>query len=105
MKINYKEYVVIGNAGEEQKVITNFDDVFDGTAQVFADYCKAFEAEVNFYHRNKIANANGFQVMLREDPEDALNHIENQKCVVTDFWDSEEEVWKHTVKMVKIVEE
>ena len=105
MKINYKEYVVIGNAGEEKKVITLYDYVFQGTAQDYAEYSDSFFQETNrfWYNHNRLSN--DFEVWFREDPDDAAKHIENQVCVVTEFWDSEEEVWKRTVRMVKIIEE
>lgn len=103
MKINYKEYVVIGNACEEKQVIVLSDIQFYGGKEIYDSITKSFEEEVNSFLMNKLY-FNDFQKMLRENPEDALKHIENQKCVVTEFYDLDEEVWKRTVKMVKIVE-
>ena len=100
MKVNYKEYVVIGNAGEEQQVITLSDFTFKSTKQEYDTIVNSFVVEVASFPM-----CNEFQKMLRDDPDDALKVIENQKCVVTAFRDLNYEVWKTTVKMVKIVEE
>lgn len=104
MRINYKEFVIIGNAGEEKQVIVLSDVQFDGDKEVYDKIVKTFEEEVNSFLMNKLY-FNDFQKMLREDPYEPAKYVENQKCVVTEFWDSEEVIWKQTVKMVKIVEE
>lgn len=104
MKINYKEFVIIGNAGEEKQVIVLSDIQFDGDKEVYDKIVKTFESEVYMFWKTK-ANCNDWQMMLREDPYEPAKYVENQKCVVTEFWDSEEVIWKQTVKMVKIVEE
>ena len=100
MKINYKEFVEIDN---KQVIVLN-DIMFDGNKDMYDSIARSFEEEVNSFWMNKLY-FNDFQKMLREDPYADVKHIENQKCVVTEFYDQDEEVWKRTIKMVKIVEE
>lgn len=99
MKAIFKEYVVIGNAGEMKETVVLSNLEFNCTRDEFDAIAKSFEAEVA-----ALPFSNQFQKMLRDNPNDAAIKDDNMKSVVTVYYDDNKEVWKKTVKYIQFFE-
>ena len=99
MKAIFKEYVVIGNAGEMKETVVLSNLEFNCTRDEFDAIVKSFETEVA-----ALPFCNQFQKMLRDNPNDAAIKDDNMKSVVTVYYDANKEVWKKTVKYIQFFE-
>lgn len=99
MKAIYKEYVVIGNAGHRKETIELSNLKFNCTRDEFNAIANSFETEVRNLHFT-----NTFRKMLRDNPNDPAIMDSNMKSVVTEYYDSNKEVWKRTIKYIRVFE-
>lgn len=108
MKAFFKEWVAIGNAGEMKQTVILSELEFNCTRDEFEAIANTFEDEVMVFHTTGkfgVATCNGLQKMLRHNPMDPLDADENMRSVVTEYYDSKQEVWKRTIKLISVVEE
>ena len=100
--IYYKEYTTRENPAQTVE-IANFEWI-NNAKEDYDTMVRHFESEAEFWQKKGFAS-NGFQVMMREDPDDAAKHIPNQRCLVTESWDDAAECWVRNTKIIRLVEE